>query len=58
MFVDEAEIAVQLDHQILVGFFDLGTDDAYFIAMEYVSGHDVEPFLTVLMTRKKRSTLR
>lgn len=41
MFVDEAKIAVQLDHPNISRIYDLGNaDDSYYIAMEYVSGHD------------------
>ena len=41
--------------QILVVIFDLGTakDDAYFIAMEYVSGHDVRAVFDRLNETKK-----
>ena len=54
MFVDEAKIAVQLDHPNIGRIFDLGTaDDAYFIAMEYVSGHDVRAVFDRLNETKK-----
>ena len=37
MFIDEAKIAVQLNHANIAQIFDLGkVDDSYFIAMEYV----------------------
>ena len=39
MFIDEAKIAVQLQHANIAQIFDLGkVDDSYFIAMEYVHG--------------------
>jgi len=42
MFVDEAKIAVQLQHPNIVQVLDLGRDDReYFIAMEYVQGKDL-----------------
>jgi serine/threonine protein kinase len=42
MFVDEAKLAVQLQHANIAQIFDLGTvEEAYYIAMEYVSGTDL-----------------
>ncbi len=42
MFIDEAKIAVQLQHANIAQIFDLGkVDDAYFIALEYVNGKDL-----------------
>lgn len=42
MFVDEAKISVQLTHTNIAQIFDLGkVGDAYFIALEYVSGKDL-----------------
>jgi eukaryotic-like serine/threonine-protein kinase len=42
MFIDEAKIAVQLQHANIAQIFDLGkVDDSYFIALEYVNGRDV-----------------
>ena len=42
MFVDEAKLAVQLQHANIAQIFDLGqVDDTYYIAMEYVSGTDL-----------------
>jgi serine/threonine protein kinase len=42
MFVDEAKIAVQLNHANIAQIFDLGkVDDSYFIALEYVHGKDL-----------------
>jgi serine/threonine protein kinase len=52
MFIDEARIAVQLDHRNLVQIFELGRHaDNYYIAMEYVSGFDLR---TVIDRSKKR----
>jgi serine/threonine protein kinase len=42
MFIDEAKIAGQLNHANVAQIFDLGKiNSSYFIAMEYVSGHDL-----------------
>jgi serine/threonine protein kinase len=42
MFIDEAKIAVQLQHANIAQIFDLGkVDDSYFIALEYVYGKDL-----------------
>src|SRR5687767_10577807 len=42
MFVDEAKIAVQLNHANIAQIFDLGVvDGAYFIALEHVHGRDL-----------------
>ena len=42
MFVDEAKLAVQLQHANIAQIYELGKElDTYFIAMEYVSGVDL-----------------
>lgn len=42
MFVDEAKLAVQLQHANIAQIYELGKeDDTYFMAMEYVSGVDL-----------------
>jgi eukaryotic-like serine/threonine-protein kinase len=42
MFIDEAKIAVSLNHANVVQVFDLGkVGDSYYIAMEYVQGMDL-----------------
>ena len=42
MFIDEAKIAVQLNHANIAQIFDLGkVDESYFIALEYVHGKDL-----------------
>jgi serine/threonine protein kinase len=42
MFIDEAKIAGQLNHANVAQIFDLGKiNQSYFIAMEYISGHDL-----------------
>ncbi|MEM1348007.1 MAG: serine/threonine-protein kinase, partial [Myxococcota bacterium] len=43
MFIDEAKIAVQLNHSNIAQIFDLGkVDESYFIALEYISGKDLK----------------
>jgi serine/threonine protein kinase len=42
MFVDEAKIAVQLNHANIAQIFDLGVvDQSYYIALEHVHGRDL-----------------
>ncbi len=42
MFVDEAKIAVQLNHANIAQVFNLGHEDgAYFIALEHIHGRDL-----------------
>ena len=42
MFVDEAKIAVQLNHANIAQIFDLGVvDNSYYIALEHVHGRDL-----------------
>lgn len=42
MFIDEAKIAGQLTHPNIAQILDIGKiSSSYFIAMEYVSGHDL-----------------
>jgi serine/threonine protein kinase len=54
MFIDEARISVQLNHANVVHIHELGKhDDAYFIAMEYVSGKDLRAILERFRRRKE-----
>ncbi|MBO4350801.1 MAG: protein kinase [Proteobacteria bacterium] len=42
MFIDEAKITAQLTHANIAQVYELGNiDDDYYIALEYVSGHDL-----------------
>ncbi|MCK5798781.1 MAG: serine/threonine protein kinase, partial [Deltaproteobacteria bacterium] len=42
MFIDEAKIAVQLNHANIAQIFDLGkAGEAFFIALEYIHGKDL-----------------
>jgi len=55
MFIDEAKIAVQLNHANIAQIYDLGKiDDSYFIALEYVHGKDLR---TIWDRHKKRGLL-
>jgi serine/threonine protein kinase len=52
MFIDEAKIAVQLQHANIAQIFDLGkVDEAYFIALEYVHGRDLRAIFDDLRKR-------
>ncbi len=54
MFIDEAKIAVRLQHPNIVQILELGKiDDSYFIAMELVNGKD----LKTIRKRMKRVDL-
>jgi serine/threonine protein kinase len=47
MFLDEARIAAKLSHPNIVQIYDLGkADGTYYIAMEYVSGRNVQHIIT------------
>jgi serine/threonine protein kinase len=49
MFVDEARIAMSLNHPNIVQTYDFGYEDGiYFIAMEYVEGNDLATILSLL----------
>jgi len=55
MFIDEAKIAVQLNHANIAQIFDLGNiDGSYFIALEYVHGKDLR---TIWDRHNRRSLL-
>jgi serine/threonine protein kinase len=52
MFIDEAKIAVQLQHANIAQIFDLGkVDDAFFIALEYVHGRDLRSIFDRMRSR-------
>jgi serine/threonine protein kinase len=49
MFIDEAKIAVQLQHANIAQIFDLGkVDDSFFIALEFVHGKDLRAIFDLL----------
>jgi eukaryotic-like serine/threonine-protein kinase len=55
MFLDEARIAVQLDHPGVARVEDLGQHGAaYFIALEYVPGRPLKALLDLLSRRGQR----
>lgn len=55
MLVDEAKIAVQLNHTNIVQVFDLGkVDDDYFIAMEFIEGMDLRSIMKRLEETGRR----
>jgi TonB family protein len=46
MFVDEAKLAAQLNHNNIIHIYDLGKiQSSYYIAMEFVDGHDLKTIL-------------
>ena len=52
MFIDEAKIAVQLQHANIAQIFDLGkVEDSYFIALEYVNGRDLRSIFDRMRSR-------
>jgi serine/threonine protein kinase/CheY-like chemotaxis protein len=58
MFIDEAKIAAQLNHENLVEIYDLGKIDSdYFIAMEFVDGKDLRSILNCLRRVGQRMPL-
>lgn len=55
MFLDEARIAAKLSHPNIVQIYDLGkTDNSYYIAMEYVSGRNVQHLINKQQARGGR----
>lgn len=53
MFVDEAKLAAQLNHSNIIHIYDLGKiANSYYIAMEYIDGHDLK---TILKQGEERS---
>ena len=55
MFVDEAKIAVQLNHANVAQIFDLGrADGSYYIALEHVLGRDVRAIFDRCVARRER----
>ncbi len=55
MLIDEAKIAVLLNHINIVAVFDLGSfESSYFIAMEYLEGFDLKTLLERVIEKEKR----
>ncbi|HTJ40838.1 MAG TPA: serine/threonine-protein kinase [Kofleriaceae bacterium] len=54
-FVDEAQVAIKLQHVNIAQVFEVGrVGDEYFLALEHVEGRDVRRTLTVLQHRGER----
>ena len=54
-FVDEAQVAIKLQHVNIAQVFEVGrVGDEYFLAIEYVEGRDLRRTLHVLAKRKRR----
>ncbi len=54
-FVDEAQVAIKLQHVNIAQVFEVGrVGDEYFLALEYVEGRDLRRTLGVLGQRKQR----
>ncbi len=52
MFVDEAKLAALLSHPNIIHIYDLGRlGSDYYIAMEYVEGHNLREILTIARER-------
>jgi TonB family protein len=46
MFIDEAKLAAQLNHNNIIHIYDLGKiQNSYYIAMEYIDGSDLKAIL-------------
>jgi len=53
MFIDEAKLAAQLNHNNIIHIYDLGKiDRSYYIAMEYIEGRDLRSILQHCRERK------
>ncbi len=54
-FVDEAQVAIKLQHVNVAQVFEVGrVGDEYFLALEYVEGRDLRRTLSLLGHRKSR----
>ncbi|HRC87856.1 MAG TPA: serine/threonine-protein kinase, partial [Thermoanaerobaculia bacterium] len=58
MFVDEAKLAAQLSHPNIIHIYDLGKIGSdYYIAMEYVEGHNLREILSAARRRNMKVPL-
>ena len=58
MFIDEAKLAAQLNHNNIIHIYDLGKiQSSYYIAMEYIDGHDLKTILKQAQERDVPMTL-
>ncbi len=54
-FVDEAQVAIKLQHVNVAQVFEVGrVGDEYFLALEYVEGRDLRRTISLLQQRKTR----
>ena len=54
MFIDEAKLAAQLNHNNIIHIYDLGKiNDDYFIAMEFVDGKDLRTILNTARSENR-----
>jgi serine/threonine protein kinase len=54
-FVDEAQVAIKLQHVNIAQVFEVGrVNDEYFLALEYVEGRDLRRTLGLLTQRRSR----
>jgi TonB family protein len=55
MFIDEAKLAAQLNHNNIIHIYDLGkVDRSHYIAMEYIEGRDLRSILEECRERDLR----
>ena len=58
MFVDEAKLAAQLNHNNIIHIYDLGKiQSSYYIAMEYIDGHDLKTIVKLAQERDNPLTV-
>src|SRR5690349_7327555 len=54
-FVDEAQVAIKLQHVNVAQVFEVGrVGNEYFLALEYVEGRDLRRILSILGSQKRR----
>jgi len=55
MFIDEAKLAAQLNHNNIIHIYDLGkVDRSHYIAMEYIEGRDLRSILEECHERDRK----
>jgi TonB family protein len=58
MFIDEAKLAAQLNHNNIIHIYDLGKiQSSYYIAMEYIDGSDLKAILKKAQERDQPMSL-
>jgi TonB family protein len=58
MFIDEAKLAAQLNHNNIIHIYDLGKiQNSYYIAMEYIDGFDLKTILKLAQERDQPLTI-